>query len=137
MSSKEAKNPAEHLILPELISKEPLGPLVRRGAEEWQSIVKWVIHGLLEAEEAGITQANLAQMKNSEDPVVRRLLGVGEDLGKLLGLDREWLARALQAGGNYGEIFERHLGAQSTLKLPRGANRLWNQGGLMYPLPLR
>ncbi len=135
--SKEAKNPAEHLILPELISKEPLGPLVRRGDDEWQSIVKWVIHGLLEAEEAGITQANLAQMKSSEDPVVRRLLGVGEDLGKLLGLERDWLARALQAVGNYGEIFERNLGAQSTLKLPRGANRLWNQGGLVYPLPLR
>ncbi len=135
--SKEAKNPAEHLILPELISKEPLGPLVRRGDDEWQSIVKWVIHGLLEAEEAGITQANLAQMKSSEDPAVRRLLGVGEDLGKLLGLERDWLARALQAVGNYGEIFERNLGAQSTLKLPRGANRLWNQGGLMYPLPLR
>ncbi len=135
--SKEAKNPAEHLILPELISKEPLGPLVRRGDDEWQSIVKWVIHGLLEAEEAGITQANLAQMKSSEDPAVRRLLGVGEDLGKLLGLERDWLARALQAVGNYGEIFERNLGAQSTLKLPRGANRLWNQGGLMYPLPIR
>ncbi len=135
--SKEAKNPAEHLILPELISKEPLGPMVRRGDDEWLAIVKWVVHGLQEAEEAGITQANVEQMKTSEDPVVRRLLGVGEDLGKPLGLEREWLARALKTSGNYGEIFERNLGAQSTLKLPRGANRLWNQGGLVYPLPLR
>jgi general L-amino acid transport system substrate-binding protein len=135
--AKDAKNPADHLILPELISKEPLGPMVRRGDDEWLAIVKWVIYGLLEAEEHGITQANVAQMKASADPAVQRILGTGEDSGKLLGLDRDWMARALQATGNYGEMFERNLGAQSTLKLPRGSNRLWNQGGLMYAMPIR
>lgn len=135
--SKEAKNPAEHLILPELISKEPLGPLVRRGDDEWFAIVKWVIYGLLEAEEYGVTQANVEQMKSSDDPAIKRLLGIGEDSGKLLGLERDWLARAIRTTGNYSEIFERHVGAQSTLKLPRGANKLWSQGGLMYPMPIR
>jgi general L-amino acid transport system substrate-binding protein len=135
--SKETKNPADHLILPELISKEPLGPLVRRGDDDWLAIVTWVIYGLQEAEEYGITQGNLEQMKRSDDPVVKRLLGTGEDMGKLLGLDREWLLRALRTGGNYGEIFERNLGTQSALKLPRGANRLWSQGGLIYPMPVR
>lgn len=135
--TKEAKNPAEHLILPELISKEPLGPMVRRGDDEWFAIVKWVVHGLLEAEEYGVTQANVETMKASTDPLVKRLLGTGEDMGKLLGLERDWLARAIQTTGNYGEIFERNVGAQSALQLPRGANKLWNQGGLMYPMPIR
>ncbi len=135
--NKEARNPAEHLILPELISKEPLGPMVRRGDDEWRAIVTWVIHGLMEAEEYGVTQANAEQMKTSTDPAVQRILGTGEDMGKLLGLDREWLARAIKTTGNYGESFERNVGAQSALKLPRGVNRLWTEGGLMYPLPLR
>jgi general L-amino acid transport system substrate-binding protein len=134
---KEAKNPAEHIILPDLISKEPLGPMVRRGDDEWLSVVKWVIYGLMEAEEYGIGQNNLEALKTSADPVIQRILGVGEDSGKLLGLEREWMARALKATGNYGEIFERNLGSGSTLKLARGANRLWNQGGLMYPMPIR
>jgi general L-amino acid transport system substrate-binding protein len=135
--NKEAKNPADHLILPELISKEPLGPMVRRGDDEWFAIVKWVIYGLLEAEENGITQANLAQMKTSTDPAVQRILGTGEDMGKLLGLDRDWLARSIKTTGNYGEMFERNVGAKSALKLPRGANNLWNKGGLMYAMPIR
>jgi general L-amino acid transport system substrate-binding protein len=135
--NKEAKNPADHLILPELISKEPLGPMVRRGDDEWFAIVKWVIYGLLEAEENGITQANVDQMKTSTDPAVQRILGTGEDTGKLLGLDRDWMARTVRATGNYGEIFERNVGTKSALKLPRGANRLWNQGGLMYAMPIR
>ena len=135
--NKEAKNPADHIILPELISKEPLGPMVRRGDDEWFAIVKWVIYGLLEAEEYGITQANVEQMKTSDDPVVKRILGTGEDTGKLLGLDKEWMVRAVKATGNYGEMFERNVGTQSALKLPRGANNLWNKGGLMYPMPIR
>lgn len=135
--AKEAKDPKAHVILPELISKEPLGPLVWRGDDEWFAIVKWVVHGLVEAEELGITQARVDSLKASPDPAIQRLLGSGEDLGKLLGLDREWLARALRATGHYGEIFERNLGTGSPLKLPRGPNRLWNQGGLMYALPLR
>lgn len=135
--SKEAKNPADHLILPDLISKEPMGPMVRRGDDEWFAIVKWVVYGLLEAEEQGVTQINAAQLKASEDPPVRRLLGGGEDMGKLLGLDREWLLRAVRATGNYGEIFDRNVGEKSPLKLPRAANKLWNDGGLMYPMPMR
>jgi general L-amino acid transport system substrate-binding protein len=135
--NKEARNPADHLILPELISKEPLGPMVRRGDDEWFAIVKWVIYGLLEAEEMGITQANVEQMTTSTDPAVQRILGTGEDTGKLLGLGRDWMARAIKATGNYGEIFERNVGMGSALKLPRGSNNLWNKGGLMYAMPIR
>ena len=135
--SKEAKNPAEHMILPNLISKEPLGPMVRRGDDEWKAIVTWVLYGLLEAEEYGITQANVDQMKSSTDPVVQRILGTGEDTGKLLGLGKDWMGNALKAVGNYGEIFERNVGPKSAINLPRGTNNLWNKGGLMYAPPLR
>jgi general L-amino acid transport system substrate-binding protein len=136
--NKEAKNPDEHVILAELISKEPLGPMVRRGDDEWFAIVKWVVYGLLEAEEYGVTQANVDSLKGSTtDPVVQRLLGTTEDTGKLLGLDKEWMARAIKATGNYGEVFERNVGPKSPLKLPRGVNNLWNKGGLMYAYPVR
>ena len=135
--NKEATNPDDHLILPELISKEPLGPSVRRGDDEWFAIVKWVVFALIEAEEYGITQANVDQMKSSTDPVVQRILGTSEDTGKLLGLDKEWAYRAIKAVGNYGEMFERNVGPKSALKLPRGANNLWNKGGLMYAPPVR
>ena len=135
--NKSAKNPADHIILPEIISKEPLGPLVRRGDDEWFAIVKWVIYGLMEAEEYGIAQANVDAMKSSTDPVVGRILGTTEDTGKLLGLDKEWLARAIKTTGNYGEIFERNVGPKSALQLPRGLNNLWTKGGLMYAYPVR
>jgi general L-amino acid transport system substrate-binding protein len=135
--NKEATNPADHVILPDLISKEPLGPSVRRGDDEWFAIVKWVVFALIEAEEYGITQANVDQMKSSTDPVVQRILGTSEDTGKLLGLDKEWAYRAIKAVGNYGEMFERNLGPKSTLKLPRGANNLWSKGGLIYAPPVR
>ena len=136
--SKVAKDPKEHLILPDLISKEPLGPMVRRGDDEWFAIVKWVMYGLLEAEEYGVTQANVDQMKSDTNPVVQRLLGGGnEDTGKLLGLDKDWLARAIKATGNYGESFERNVGPNSPLGLPRGLNNQWNKGGLMYAYPVR
>ena len=136
--NKEAKNPADHIILPELISKEPLGPMVRRGDDEWFAIVKWVIYGLLEAEEYGITQANVEKLKaESKDPVVMRILGTSEDTGKLLGLDKDWMVRAIKAVGNYGEIFERNVGPKSALGLPRGVNNQWNKGGLMYAMPVR
>jgi general L-amino acid transport system substrate-binding protein len=136
--TKEAKDPKEHVILPDLISKEPLGPAVRRGDDEWFTIVKWVVFGLIEAEEYGITQANVAEMqKSSQDPVVMRIVGSSEDTGKLLGLDKEWMVRAIKATGNYGEIFERNVGGKSSLDLPRGVNALWNQGGLMYAPPVR
>jgi general L-amino acid transport system substrate-binding protein len=136
--NKSAKNPADHLILPELISKEPLGPLVRRGDDEWEAIVKWTVYGLLEAEEAGITQANVDDLKaNTKDPAIGRMLGTTEDTGKLLGLDKEWLARAIKATGNYGEVFERNVGPKSALQLPRGLNNLWTKGGVQYAPPIR
>jgi len=134
----EAGNPDDHVILPELISKEPLGPSVRRGDDEFFAIVKWVVFALIEAEEYGITQANVDQLKaDSKDPVVQRILGTSEDTGKLLGLDKDWAYRAIKAVGNYGEIFERNVGPKSALKLPRGANNLWNKGGFMYAPPVR
>ena len=136
--NKEAKNPDDHIILPELISKEPLGPMVRRGDDEWTAIVKWTVYGLLEAEEYGVTAANVDDLKtNSKDPVVGRLLGSTEDTGKLLGLDKEWLARAVKTTGNYGEIFERNVGPKTAIKLPRGLNNLWSKGGVQYAPPVR
>jgi general L-amino acid transport system substrate-binding protein len=127
-----------HVLLPEIVAKEPLGPMVRRGDAEWTAIVRWVIHGLIEAEEFGVTQANPEQLRaSSQEPAVQRIVGTGDDLGKLLGLERDWLARAIRATGNYGEIFERHLGRNTPLALPRGLNSLWNKGGLHYALPVR
>lgn len=113
--AKEAKDPAAHVILPDLISKEPLGPMIRRGDDEFFAITKWVLNGLIEAEEYGITQANVDQMKTSTDPQVGRMLGTTEDLGKHLGLDKEWLARAIKAVGNYGESFERNVGPKTPI----------------------
>nr|WP_326534625.1 amino acid ABC transporter substrate-binding protein [Pseudorhodoferax sp.] len=134
---KFAPDPADHVILPEVIAKEPLGPLVRRGDDEWVSIVRWVLYGLIEAEELGVTATSIEALKRSTDPSVLRIVGTGEDTGKLLGLDREWLARAIRATGNYGEIFERNLGPKTPVGLPRGINNLWNKGGLQYALPVR
>lgn len=138
LRNKEAKNPDDYMILPDLISKEPLGPVVRRGDDEWFADVKWIIFALIEAEENGLTQANVDEQKaNSKDPVVQRILGTSEDTGKLLGLDKDWAYRAIKASGNYGEIFERNVGPKSVLKLPRGANNLWSKGGLVYAPPVR
>ena len=136
--NKEAKTPADHLVLPELISKEPLGPSVRRGDDEFFAIAKWVVFALIEAEEYGVTQDNVDALKTkTDDPVVGRLLGSTEDTGKLLGLDKEWAAKAVKAVGNYGEIFERNVGPNSALGMPRGNNNLWNKGGFMYAPPVR
>jgi len=126
------------VILPEVISKEPLSPAVRRGDDEWFAIVRWVPFALIEAEEYGITRANVDSLRaSSKDPGIQRLLGTGEDSGKLLGLDRDWAYRAIKAGGNYGEIFSRNVGPDSVLKLPRGLNNLWNKGGILYAPPIR
>lgn len=136
--SKEAKNPKDHVILSELISKEPMGPMVRRGDEEWLAVVKWVIFALIEAEEYDITSANIEQLKaNSTDPKILRMLGKTEDTGKLLGLDRDWVARAVASTGNYGEMFERNVGEKTSLGLKRGLNAQWSKGGLMYAMPIR
>ena len=128
----------DYVILPEVISKEPLGPSVRRGDDEWFEIVRWTLFAMLEAEEDGLTQANVdAQKATSKDPGVQRFLGVSEDTGKLLGLDKEWAYRIVKQVGNYGESFERNLGPKSPVGLPRGVNNLWTKGGLMYAPPIR
>ncbi len=136
--NKEAKDPKEHLILPELISKEPLGPSVRRGDDEFFAIAKWVPFALIEAEDYGVTQANVDELaKKTDNPAIGRLLGSTEDTGKLLGLDKNWAANAIKAVGNYGEMFERNVGPKSARGLPRGLNNLWSKGGSMYAPPVR
>jgi general L-amino acid transport system substrate-binding protein len=132
-----ATNPEDHVILPDVISKEPLTPAVRQGDAQWFDIVRFVIFALIEAEERGVTQANLDQMLQSENPDVRRLLGITPGNGRALGLDERWAYNAIKAVGNYGEMFERNLGRGSPLRLERGINALWTQGGLMYAIPLR
>jgi len=133
----KAQNPGEYVILPEIISKEPLAPVVRHGDDEWFDMVKWVIYGLVEAEEYGVTQANADQMLKSDNPTIKRLLGATPGMGKNLGLDEQYMLRAIKQVGNYGEIFERNLGKGSALKLDRGLNALWTKGGLMYAMPFR
>jgi general L-amino acid transport system substrate-binding protein len=128
----------KYVILPDLISKEPLGPVVRRGDEEWFTLVRWVLFALIHAEELGITRANVRTLKEtSTDPAVQRLLGKTGGFGKALGVDNDWVMRAVGTVGNYGEMFERNLGRESVLNLERGLNRLWTQGGLMYAPPFR
>jgi general L-amino acid transport system substrate-binding protein len=136
--ANDSGKPEDYRVLPDRISKEPLGPVVRRGDEDWFALVRWSIFALLEAEERGITQANVDEVrKTTDDPAVQRLLGVSEDVGKPLGLDKEWIYRMLKAVGNYGEIFERNVGPNSLLQLPRGINALPRDGGVMYSPPLR
>lgn len=130
-------NPEEHEVLPDIISKEPLSPAVRKGDQQWFDIVRWTFFALLIAEELGVTQANVDAMLNSENPEIRRLLGRAGDHGNGMGLDNRWAYWAIKAVGNYGEIFERNVGQGSQLKLPRGPNALWTQGGLMYAPPIR
>jgi general L-amino acid transport system substrate-binding protein len=128
----------DYVILPQVISKEPLGPSVRRGDDEWFQIVRWTLFAMIEAEENGLTQANVdAQKTSNKDPGVQRFLGVSEDTGKLLGLDAAWAHRIVKQVGNYGESFERNLGPKTPVALPRGVNNLWTKGGLMYAPPLR
>jgi general L-amino acid transport system substrate-binding protein len=129
--------PAQHVVLPELISKEPLGPSVRQDDARWFTIVRWVHFALLNAEELGVTQANVDEMLQSANPEVRRLLGVEGDFGKGLGLDNGFTAKIVKAVGNYGEIFERNVGSDSRLKIARGLNNLWNRGGIQYAPPIR
>lgn len=130
-------NPEEHVILPETISKEPLAPAVRQGDDQWADILRWVVYALIEAEERGITSQNLDEKAKSEDPEVKRMLGATPGMGKALGLDEKWAYNAIKSVGNYGQIFERNVGAQSPLKLDRGINDLWTRGGLMYAMPIR
>lgn len=136
--SVDAPNPDDYVILPETISKEPLGPSVRRGDDQWFAIAKWVNFALLEAEEVGVNSENVDEMADtSENPGIQRLLGVSGDMGEKLGLDDDWARRAIKQVGNYGEIFERNVGVDTPLGLERGVNALWTDGGLMYPMTVR
>jgi general L-amino acid transport system substrate-binding protein len=130
-------NPDDHVVLPDVISKEPLGPVVRQGDDQWFSIVKWVHFGLLNAEEAGITQANVEEMRSSENPDIKRMLGADGTFGEGIGLTNDWLVNVIKGVGNYGEIFERNVGQGSDLKIARGLNALWKDGGLQYGPPIR
>jgi general L-amino acid transport system substrate-binding protein len=135
--SIDAANPSDYEILPEIISKEPLGPSVRQGDDQWFNIVKWVVFALIEAEEKGITSENVDEMMDSSDPNVQRLLGVSPGMGELLGLSEDWAANAIRQVGNYGEIFDRNIGPDTPLRLERGLNAQWTDGGLMYAPPIR
>ena len=138
------KNPDDHMVLPEIISKEPLGPVVRQGDDAWFNVVKWTYSGLLTAEEFGITQANVEYMaKTATNPENKRIRGSKNEDGSAagfgtgIGLDEEWIVHIVKAVGNYGEVFERNVGANTPLKIARGKNALWNQGGLQYAPPIR
>ena len=132
------ENPDDHVVLPEIISKEPLGPLVRHGDDHWGDVVRWVLNALISAEELGITSANIAELaKGTNNPEINRIMGTEGDLGGMLGLDSEWAQRAISAGGNYGEIFERNIGENTPISLARGLNAQWTDGGLIYSPPFR
>lgn len=133
----KASNPDDNIVLPEIISKEPLGPSVRKGDAQWYDIVKWVQYAQVNAEEYGVTKANVDQMMKSDNPEVRRLLGVEGKFGEGIGLTNDWAARIIKLVGNYGEVFEKNVGEGSPLKIKRGINALWNKGGLQYGMPIR
>ena len=131
-------NPGDFIVLPEIISKEPLGPVVRHGDNQWGDIVRWTYYALVAAEEKGITKANIEEVATStQDPEIKRLLGIEGDMGKMLGLDNNWAKNAIAANGNYGEIVEANIGAATPIGLARGLNALWTQGGLQYTPPFR
>ncbi len=131
-------NPSEHIILPEIVTKEPLGPLVRHGDNQWADIIRWTLNALITAEELGITSANLdAMARGSDNPEINRLLGTEGDLGAMFGLDKEWAKRAIAVSGNYGEIFDNNIGQDTAIGLSRGLNALWTNGGILYAPPFR
>lgn len=129
--------PNDHVILPERISKEPLGPMVRKGDDQWFGIVKWTLTAMIEAEEYGVTQANVDEMLKSSNPGIQRMLGVTPGFGKALGLDEKWAYNVIKQVGNYADSYERNVGPKTPIGLERGVNDLWTKGGLMYALPLR
>jgi general L-amino acid transport system substrate-binding protein len=129
--------PDDHIVLPEIISKEPLGPSVRKDDIQWFQIVQWTHYALVTAEELGVTKANVDEKLKSDNPAIRRLLGVEGRFGEGLGLTNDWAYRIIKAVGNYGEIFERNVGMSSPIKIRRGLNALWNKGGLQYAPPIR
>ncbi|WP_025770122.1 amino acid ABC transporter substrate-binding protein [Thioalkalivibrio sp. HK1] len=131
-------DPDEHLVFPEIISKEPLGPLVRQGDDQWADIARWTLNALIIAEELGITKANvMTKAQGTDNPQINRLLGSEGDFGAMLGLDKQWAVRAIAVEGNYAEIFDRHLGSDSEIGLERGLNALYKDGGILYAPPFR
>jgi general L-amino acid transport system substrate-binding protein len=129
--------PADHVVLPEVISKEPLGPMVRHGDDQWFDIVKWTLFAMVGAEELGMTQKNVDEIAKSDKPEIKRAVGTDGNLGEQLGLTKDWLVRIVKAVGNYGESFERNVGSGSKLGIARGLNQLWNKGGIQYAPPIR
>ena len=131
--------PNDHTLLPEIISKEPLGPLVRHGDSEWGDIARWTLNALVSAEELGVTSSNIAELAAAptNNPEVNRLLGTEGELGAMIGLDANWAANAIAAGGNYGELFEKNIGESTPIGLARGLNAMWTEGGLIYSPPFR
>jgi general L-amino acid transport system substrate-binding protein len=130
-------NPSDHSVLPEVISKEPLGPMVRHGDDQWFDLVKWVLFAMIDAEELGVTQKNVDEMAKSDKPEFRRAFGTDGNLGEQLGLTKDWVSRIVKAVGNYGESFDRNVGAGSKLGIARGLNQLWTKGGIQYAPPIR
>ena len=130
-------SPDAHVVLPEIISKEPLGPVVRQGDDSWFNIVRWSLNAMINAEELGITAANAASMANDNNPAVKRLLGTEGNFGEELGLSNDWAMNIVTQVGNYGESYERHVGLNTPIKLARGVNNLWSQGGILYAAPIR
>lgn len=130
-------NPDEHVVLPEIISKEPLGPYVRQGDDQWFDIVRWTLFAMLNAEEFNVTRANVDDQTRSDNPEIKRMLGAEGNFGEQLGLTKDWVYRIVKLVGNYGEVFERNVGQGSPLKITRGLNALWTKGGLQYGPPVR
>jgi general L-amino acid transport system substrate-binding protein len=133
----KAANPDEHIVLPEIISKEPLGPSVRHGDNQWGDIVRWTHYAMINAEELGVTKANVDQMTKNNNPEIKRMLGSEGKFGEAIGLTNDWAFRIIKHVGNYGEIFEKNVGEDSPLKIQRGQNALWTKGGLQYAPPIR
>jgi len=129
--------PADHVILPEIISKEPLAPAVRRGDDQWMTLVRWVQFAMLNAEELGVSSKSVDEALKSPQPEIKRLLGVDGNFGEQLGLTKDWVVRIVRLVGNYGESFDRNVGAGSKLGISRGLNRLWTKGGIQYAPPIR
>jgi general L-amino acid transport system substrate-binding protein len=130
-------NATDHLVLPEIISKEPLGPAVRHGDDQWFDVAKWTLYAMINAEELNITQKNVDEMLKSTNPDVKRFVGSEGNYGEQLGLPKDWAVQIVKAVGNYGEVFDRNVGANSPLKIERGLNKLWNKGGIQYAPPVR
>ena len=130
-------NPSAHTVLPEIISKEPLGPVVRQGDDQWFNIVRWTLNAMINAEELGVTKANVGQMMGSDNPAIKRLLGSEGNFGEELGLSNDWAANIIKAVGNYGESYDANVGPDTPLGLDRGVNALWDEGGILYAAPIR